>query len=286
MAGGIDWFRWHHGSVNDPKFRLVAKRANAKVCEVLALWAALLEAASAADDRGNPGPLDCEATDLALDFDDGTTARIYQHMRERDIIAGDGRLTAWDRRQPKRERPDDSSAERVRAHRAKLNQTSERNANESRVTPSNASDNQETPRVEESRGEESRGDLKASETTSQPVVEKPINGHPAASKFPNCPQQRIVALYGEKVPTAIQPKKWDGAEATALTARWRDTCKRLAFTDEAQGLEWFGTFFEVIAASDFLMGRTQSQGRQPFKLRLQWALKKENFDKIVEGVYS
>ena len=137
-----------------------------------------------------------------------------------------------------------------------------------------------------SREEESREEVKASETTSQPVDEKPINGHPAASKFPNCPQQRIVALYGEKVPTAIQPKKWDGAEATALTARWRDTCKRLAFTDEAQGLEWFGTFFEVIAASDFLMGRTQSQGRQPFKLRLQWALKKENFDKIVDGAYS
>ncbi len=25
MAGGIDWFRWHHGSVTDPKFQLIAK---------------------------------------------------------------------------------------------------------------------------------------------------------------------------------------------------------------------------------------------------------------------
>lgn len=285
MAGGIDWFRWHHGSVNDPKFRLVAKRSNTKVCEVLALWAALLEAASAADDRGNPGPLDCEATDLALDFDDGTTARIYQHMRERDIVAGDGRLTAWDRRQPKRERPDDSSAERVRAHRAKLNQTGECNTSADHVTPSNASDNQETPRVDKSRVDKSRVDLKASKTTSLPI-DAPINGSHASSKFPNCPQQRIVALYGEKVPTAIQPKKWDGARAVALSARWRETCQRLSFTDEAEGVEWFGSFFEVIAASDFLMGRAQSQGRQPFRFHLQWALKKENFDKIVEGVYS
>ena len=24
MAGCIDWFRWHHGSVTDPKFKLIA----------------------------------------------------------------------------------------------------------------------------------------------------------------------------------------------------------------------------------------------------------------------
>ena len=27
MAGGIDWFRWHHGSVTDPKFQLVARKS-------------------------------------------------------------------------------------------------------------------------------------------------------------------------------------------------------------------------------------------------------------------
>jgi hypothetical protein len=48
---GMDWFRWHHGSVNDPKFQLVAKRAGASVAEVVAVWACLLEAASSADER-------------------------------------------------------------------------------------------------------------------------------------------------------------------------------------------------------------------------------------------
>lgn len=28
MAGGIDWFRWHHGSVTDPKLQLVAGNAD------------------------------------------------------------------------------------------------------------------------------------------------------------------------------------------------------------------------------------------------------------------
>lgn len=47
MAGGIDWFRWHHGSVSDQKFVLVARRSGASVAEVIAVWACLLEHAGA-----------------------------------------------------------------------------------------------------------------------------------------------------------------------------------------------------------------------------------------------
>lgn len=39
MAGGIDWFRWHHGSVTDPKFKLIAKKkAGARVGDVIAVF--------------------------------------------------------------------------------------------------------------------------------------------------------------------------------------------------------------------------------------------------------
>lgn len=37
MAGGIEWFRWHHGSVTDPKFQLVARRSGARLSDVLAV---------------------------------------------------------------------------------------------------------------------------------------------------------------------------------------------------------------------------------------------------------
>lgn len=116
MAGGIDWFRWHHGSVNDPKFGLVAKRAGASVAEVIATWACLLEQASAADDRGNPGAPDFEAIDFGLGMDDGTASRIYDCMCDRAMIdAETGRISAWEKRQPKRE--DSTAADRKRRQR-------------------------------------------------------------------------------------------------------------------------------------------------------------------------
>lgn len=138
-----------------------------------------------------------------------------------------------------------------------------------------------------SRVEKSREEGTSSETNvSGPVDQKPVNGHPAESKFPNCPQQRIVALYRERFPSACHPRQWDGANAVNLATRWRETCKRLNFESEAQGLEYFETLFAAVEQSDFLMGRVSSQGRAPFRLRLAWIAKKANFEKIVEGFYA
>ncbi len=118
----MDWFRWHHGCVNDPKFRVIARKAGATVAEALAMWATALEQASVAEDRGHPGNLDFEAIDCALDMQEGQAQRLHEQMIARGLIDADtGRIAAWDRRQPKRER-DDDSAERVRAHRERQKQ--------------------------------------------------------------------------------------------------------------------------------------------------------------------
>ena len=89
MANGIDWFRWHHGSVNDPKFGLVAKKAKARVGDVIAIGALGLEQASASTERGQFSDIDCEATDFLLGAEDGTTARILEAMQGRGLISGD-----------------------------------------------------------------------------------------------------------------------------------------------------------------------------------------------------
>lgn len=152
MAGGIDWFRWYHGSVNDPKFGLVAKKEGASVAEVIAVWACLLEQASASEDRGNPGSIDFDAIDFALGMDEGKARRVYERMRERGLVDPEtARIAAWEKRQPRRERQDDNSTERVRAFRERKRQTGECNGNE---TPCNATERSETPRGEESREEE------------------------------------------------------------------------------------------------------------------------------------
>lgn len=157
---GMDWFRWHHGTVSDAKFQLVAKRSGASVGEVIAVWATLLEAASQAEVRGVFGNLDFEAIDCALGYEDGKAHRIYTEMESRNLV-GEGRLGAWDKRQPKRER-DDNSAERVKAHRASVSQSKPSNDNQNHVTPCNANNNQETPRVEKSREEKNKKDQKRS----------------------------------------------------------------------------------------------------------------------------
>ena len=153
------WFRWHHGSVNDPKFALIAKRSETNLAAVMGVWIFMLEAASQSDDRGHIGEIDFESVDLMLGLDDGLSKTIHDQMISRNLLTDDGHIASWEKRQPKRERDDAApSTERVRKHRAKVKVETNTN-DEDGVTddakPSNASNSQETPREEESRGEES-----------------------------------------------------------------------------------------------------------------------------------
>ena len=150
MAGGIDWFRWHHGSVTDPKFQLIARKSGASLPDVLAVWAYVLEQASAHETRGDHGDIDCEAVDCMFGFDDGQTKAILNTMQARDMLA-DGRVTSWDKRQPKRERDTDSSADRTRAYRGRQKQQGD--AELGHVTPCDASEHQKNARGEKSREE-------------------------------------------------------------------------------------------------------------------------------------
>lgn len=169
---GIDWFRWHHGSVTDPKFALVAKRSGARLGDVVTLWAFLLEQSSASDDRGSIGPLDMESIELLLDLQDGQCMRILDAMCARGLIT-DHRISRWDKRQPRRERPDDSNAtERKREQRAREAE-SRAAANETGVTPDvtprHATSRHVTPREEESR-EDVNPPTEQAASTDSPIV--------------------------------------------------------------------------------------------------------------------
>lgn len=98
------------------------------------------------------------------------------------------------------------------------------------------------------------------------------------NQIPDVPHQKIILLYSQHLPMGIQPKTWDGARAQALKTRWRESKKR-------QDLAWWDRFFAYIAKSDFLTGRVTPKDRKPFEIDLPWILKKENFDKIMDGKY-
>lgn len=93
-----------------------------------------------------------------------------------------------------------------------------------------------------------------------------------------CPHQEIIALWADKLPSAIQPREWTPARSQALKTRWREKKNR-------QTLEWWSKFFEYVSKSDFLMGRSSSGSRRPFELSIEWLLKQENFVKVIEGRY-
>lgn len=268
MASGIDWFRWHHGSVTDPKFQLVARKSGVSLPDVLAVWAYLLEKASASDFRGCFGEVDCESVDFLFGFDDGTTDLILGEMVSRKLIA-DEYIVAWEKRQPKRERDDSTAAERKQKQRdlASVGVVFE-------VTPCHAMSHQVTPREEERREEESKP------TNANALV---VAGNPA----PNCPHQKIIELYGNHLPTMPYPRIWEGQRQQNLAARWRWvlTAKKQDgapyATDTESALSFFDRFFGYVAKSDFLTGRDGKwQGCD-----LGWLVKAENFAKVVSGNY-
>jgi hypothetical protein len=107
----MQWFRWYHGTCSDPKMGSVARRAGVTRERVIAVWAMLLESASEADERGR---IDVDAEGIAdcLNCDTESIDRILAAMQERKMIER-GAVAKWEERQ----RPTDSSAERVKRHR-------------------------------------------------------------------------------------------------------------------------------------------------------------------------
>lgn len=244
MANGIDWFRWHHGSVNDPKFGLVAKKAGARVGDVIAVWALVLEQASANVERGMCGDLDTEATDFLLGADDGTTSRILGAMRGRGLIT-DRRVTRWDERQPKRERVDTTAADRKRAQRDRERDNAPTGDVET-VTPSHAMSHQDTPREEKSREE-----LKTPHT--------PQGGQPGESKakaaislqtyLDDCrkvgkkavPEGHAVFAYAEKV----------GIPADFLRLQWMEFKDRYTMAGAKRYKAWADVFHKSVKGNWF-----------------------------------
>lgn len=139
-----DWVRLWHDMPTDPKWRVIARKSGQPLACVIALFTLLMTTASAAEDRGDVSSLSIEDAAAALDMGEDDVSAIMAAMESR-VIAG-GRLSGWERRQPKRERENDDSSERVKRYRSKAV-----TAVADDVTPCNAMKRHETPREEKIR---------------------------------------------------------------------------------------------------------------------------------------
>lgn len=115
-------------------------------------------------------------------------------------------------------------------------------------------------------------------------------GRGDAATVPDCPHDKVVALYHELLPANPKVIEWTPARQQTLRARWREKAKTTStqrgYTTVEQGLAWWRRFLSYVAESKFLTGQAPGRdGRPPFVATLEWLLKPANFAKVIEGNY-
>lgn len=98
------------------------------------------------------------------------------------------------------------------------------------------------------------------------------------SKRQACPVQDIVDLFNSILVELPQVVLVNKARKYALNARWEESHVH-------QDLDFWREYFTSVRSSDFLMGKTQGRGGQPFRATFDWLIAPSNFVKVVEGNY-
>lgn len=137
----MDWWRSWHGAPIDPKWLLIARRAQVAPGMVSAVAWALFDYASQQPDRGSVAGFDTETYAEWAGWDEAQVVTVIYLMRAKSIITDDDRLAAWDDRQPKRE---DNSTERVQRWRDNHRSTGVTQPVSSDETQCNATQHTET----------------------------------------------------------------------------------------------------------------------------------------------
>lgn len=136
------WVRLWADMTTDPKWQTIARKSGQPRALVIAIFTHLMLEANESVDRGSVADISIEDVASAMDCDEEAVIAILEAMQDRVIV--DGRLTGWERRQPKREDSGNertgalSSTERSRAHREKRRAQRQGNACNGNATQRNA----------------------------------------------------------------------------------------------------------------------------------------------------
>jgi DnaD/phage-associated family protein len=134
------WFRSWHGAPADSKWLTVARMAGSRPGVVGYVFWSLLDYASQAEERGSVIGFDAETCADYSGFVEAEISAVVVALECKGIITN-GRLTEWDKRQPKRE---DDSTQRVKRHRAEKSVTHDKKTDTENVTQCNAEKRNET----------------------------------------------------------------------------------------------------------------------------------------------
>jgi hypothetical protein len=114
------WFRSWHGAPTDPKWLVVARRAQVAPGVVSAVFWALMDYASQHTDRGSVKDFDVETYAAFTGWEESEIIAVLAAMTNKGIITPDDRLAAWDKRQPKKEDPTATERQQRKRERDKL----------------------------------------------------------------------------------------------------------------------------------------------------------------------
>ena len=257
----LPWFRMYHESLDDEKLRLLAFEDRWHFVALLCC-----KAKGILDD----GSIELIRRKVAVKL--GLAIReldeVARRLDEVDLIDKDSlQPLAWDIRQMVSDL-DVTAAERKQRQREREKQAKSNVTDMSRVTRTNV-----TP------------------TDTDKDTDKEI--HTSATALPDCPHELLIKSYAKHLPSLALPRisLWrSGKNAPALKSRWRwvmtekyESGKRAGermATNESEALAWFDRFFEYVANSDFLTGKTGN-----FTCNLGWLVNQTNFEKVLSGNY-
>lgn len=222
------WLRLYHGTTTDPKWQVVARRAchtmsrQVTRANIVAVWTAMLEAASQSNPRGSLQSWSDEDVGASLDIDESEIRAIREAMIGKTLHEDGKSLIGWEKRQPKRERQDDTAADRKRAQR-------ERDMASSGVTVRDKPmSHHVTPRGEERREEKKEQEQEHAPQASASVPSK------RGSRLPDDwrPDETELAWAASACP---------GIDARREAEKFRDYWRAKAGKDGVK-LDWSATF--------------------------------------------
>jgi hypothetical protein len=91
----VSWFKWHIGTVNDPRFKVVSLRSRVTFCDVIAVWIGMLEYAAQSKPQGFLAGWDHDEFAARLGMQGEAVQAVFHAMQGRFL---DGiEVVAWRR---------------------------------------------------------------------------------------------------------------------------------------------------------------------------------------------
>ncbi len=219
------WFRWWHGTVSDPKLGAIAsaKDSPCSIPDVIAVWCVLLETASQDVTRGNVTGVTCNEVAFLLRIDETTVRYIIDAMTARGMIF-DGKLVAWDARQPAREDAVNTGSKpvsvRVREFRERKKFASQENIyngadDVTNVTQCNADETQSNDQIREDK-------IRKESTQS---AKSPTKSHPGFAEFWVAYPRKVAKPDAERAWNKQRPDLKSALASLATQTKskqWRD----------------------------------------------------------------